>query len=920
MEAIGTASALAHLLGLSIKTSKAAKSLVQSFLNAPEELVQLATKLDQLRSRIEQLHRLAEELPVSDSLVLLPPEHQTILSSGLQSNLEALQAIRSLCYTRSGTSQTVQARLRWATLDKKRTDQILGRVVKAESQLNIVLSILGIRLASLNHMSLQALGASHTLLQAELRESIEAVKVSIHTEIQNAIESTTQSLPKQPETVEIISDEKAQSNRSGDGLGTHLTAQRESQDIVNETNKGQLRPANQDKFDHNRQTKRSRLDIGSFSSPDLEHEVDPGMRLIEHHMRRSHWYYSRKYGALCESPISDKHRVGTMLTVQSKRAHRKFRFVLEIGFNMFCQQVLKFELNLQQAARYWIGMPKFDCSVTLFNVRPRDASIFQACQKRDLSRVRYLLESGQASIYDSDDEFGGLLEHVLHGHDRSPWSIFEPSIHKLQQVVEHLLDQGCDPSIFYGTITPERLPALLFAFDKGYSSTVSAMLSRGADIVSFGPILAGLFRSVNAGFKWKVQLLRAMGYSDWKAELPTGSLISSSVLHGACEACDFDELLFALEIAQIDPNSRGSGWDTPLVRAAYFGRFLKGVVVLVECGAEVHSSNILGNSALVQSLLSGPRLGDWWLSDTTHYLLLQGANPHWETPYFQTIWHHFWKGSYGSRLSFIRLEGCLAHLLLHGSDPFQLFLESDHESKDFPHYFFQWYISKLYLRASEIGRSWSYRVKREYPDFSSWEEWISNFELGEETRTPQVDICWSPEGLIHKTSRENLQHALRREAGEHGILTDADNMEDEGEYVMEDNTDDEMDDEDEYDTFFQNQTQFHRHISSPEGRRLLSRYPVVLALCDALQFAGYRAEIDDDGDIWYEAGDGDRYFDAREEQGEERDDRPTDFCPICQDFERYGLGHILREAEEAKRELREYREKVKAAGNNLWSV
>lgn len=143
MEVIGTASALAHLLELSIKASKAAKSLVQSFLNAPEELVQLATKLDHLRSRIEQLHRLEEELPVSNSLVLLPPEHQTILSSGLQTNLDALQAIRSLCYTRSGASQTVQARLRWATLDKKRTDQILGRVAKAESQLNTVLVILG---------------------------------------------------------------------------------------------------------------------------------------------------------------------------------------------------------------------------------------------------------------------------------------------------------------------------------------------------------------------------------------------------------------------------------------------------------------------------------------------------------------------------------------------------------------------------------------------------------------------------------------------------------------------------------------------------------------------------------------------------------------------------------------------------------
>ncbi|KAI4865861.1 hypothetical protein F4820DRAFT_457939 [Hypoxylon rubiginosum] len=820
MEVIGTASALAHLLELSIKASKAAKSLVQSFLNAPEELVQLATKLDHLRSRIEQLHRLEEELPVSNSLVLLPPEHQTILSSGLQTNLDALQAIRSLCYTRSGASQTVQARLRWATLDKKRTDQILGRVAKAESQLNTVLVILGIRLTSLNHMSLQALSASHTLLQAELRESIEAVKLSIQTEIRS---------------------------------------------------------------------KQSKLDIGSLLSPNLAHEVEPATRLTEHHMRRSLWYYSLTYGGLREPSIGDKH----------KRTRRKLRFVVEIGFNIFCQQVLQFELNLQQAARHWIGMPRFDCSVTLFNVRPQDASIFRACQGQDLSRIQYLLKSGQASIYDSNDEIGGLLE-----------------------VIEHLLDLGCNPNMFYGTITEKRLPAILFAFDRGYSSTVSAMLSRGADIISFGPILAGLLQKLNAGFKWKVQLLRSVGYSDWKVELPNASRLSNTLLHGACEDRNFQEVLFALEIAQIDPNSEGEHRRTPLGHAASWGRFLKGVVVLVESGAEVNPNIASRNGTpLVQSLGRIDQRGFWrgyWLNDTTHYLLLQGASPHLRYEAGKNAWQLIWNlpwygiGRWPRRLSFISLEGGLAHLLLHGSDPFRVFLDPAFLNqrsglRNTTHDTYDRYASKLNLRALETGRSWSYGPVRWRKNAK---EWLSKFEHCEETRKPRLDISWSPRGMIYQNRwAGDPQYAQGAEAVGDGTPSDVDHS--------GGGSGDDTEDEDEHTTFFQHQTQFYHHISSPEGQRLLSRFPVVLALCDALQFAGYRAEMDDDGDIWYEAGDGDRYFDAREEQ-EEGDDRPTDFCPICQDFDKHGLGHILREAEEAKRELREYREKVKAASNNFW--
>lgn len=131
--------------------------------------------------------------------------------------------------------------------------------------------------------------------------------------------------------------------------------------------------------------------------------------LIQHHMRRSHCQYSISFGSLNESS-RDESKLGALVVIQSKRNRRKLRVILNIGFKLFCQHVFQFELSLQQTIRQWTGMPKVSCSMTIFNVRPNDAPIFRACQEWDLNKIRYLLESGQASIYDVEDTVGGLLE------------------------------------------------------------------------------------------------------------------------------------------------------------------------------------------------------------------------------------------------------------------------------------------------------------------------------------------------------------------------------------------------------------------------------------------------------------------------------------------------------------------------------
>lgn len=112
--------------------------------------------------------------------------------------------------------------------------------------------------------------------------------------------------------------------------------------------------------------------------------------------------------------------------------------------------------------------------------------------------------------------------------------------------------------------------------------------------------------------------------------------------------------------------------------------------------------------------------------------------------------------------------------------------------------------------------------------------------------------------------------------------------------------------------FFRNATAFYRHTASVNGRTQLSRWPVVRALCDGLQHAGYRVDMDDDGDLWYDCDDADRYFDAWETQpGEDRENWLVDVCPICQNFEEYGLGHVLKIERDTKEKILEYQRRAK---------
>ena len=131
------------------------------------------------------------------------------------------------------------------------------------------------------------------------------------------------------------------------------------------------------------------------------------MRLFKHYTTAQQ-SYSYAIGAL--STLQDGLSAEASVKVTSRRTRRALRSVVRVGFHLLCQRIVRLEFQAQQASRSWASLPRLSCVLTLANVRSFQDPIFLACWRKDIEGVRYLLESGQASITDVDEYGRGLLE------------------------------------------------------------------------------------------------------------------------------------------------------------------------------------------------------------------------------------------------------------------------------------------------------------------------------------------------------------------------------------------------------------------------------------------------------------------------------------------------------------------------------
>jgi hypothetical protein len=133
--AIGAAASITQLLLLRGKSARAAKKLWESFRDAPNELRQLADRLETLKCLIQQIEAAGCHLRAENMDHVLPTTHCATIMASLADQAAQLEQLKSLQEKRYGSS----SKLRWALLDKSTASRILKVITDTDQSLNTCL-------------------------------------------------------------------------------------------------------------------------------------------------------------------------------------------------------------------------------------------------------------------------------------------------------------------------------------------------------------------------------------------------------------------------------------------------------------------------------------------------------------------------------------------------------------------------------------------------------------------------------------------------------------------------------------------------------------------------------------------------------------------------------------------------------------
>lgn len=141
-------------------------------------------------------------------------------------------------------------------------------------------------------------------------------------------------------------------------------------------------------------------------------DFDPRLMLSQHNSRRSLSLYVASFenDDHPSNPNRAAYSVRGSVILSSKRMSRKATVQLGARYKLVGICLLQFELRIHFLLRSWVLSPSFTSNLTVSYLRSKDSPIFRACHTYDFGEVRYLLETGQASIRDVDETVGGLLE------------------------------------------------------------------------------------------------------------------------------------------------------------------------------------------------------------------------------------------------------------------------------------------------------------------------------------------------------------------------------------------------------------------------------------------------------------------------------------------------------------------------------
>ncbi|KEY69063.1 hypothetical protein S7711_10698 [Stachybotrys chartarum IBT 7711] len=940
---LGAVAATSQLVTQTSNLSSLAADTYHSFRNAPRDLDQLRKKVELLKSKVLQIEKFGDGLHGTDMEALFPQDHRFWYSNALAESVKSLNKLRSL--RDSSRSGTARGKLAWAALDKRKADRIMVDLAETGEALDQALQIFSVRLGTLNHTSLgafkvgqDAIHANGVQLQSSIHE-LQRVQTLTLSKMEEGNRSYTDLL--RTEQAERAEDRKAiQAMREEmlQMIGIWKASQFSSESALPlPPCRDETPPTYQQSIKKMHEVERaashSRISHHSVASPkkktSLQWSWDQAASRFEWGMGEYPIMFTplpldRKGGESDERPMG---LVATKIQFKRKARGRRMDVMIRTSLRVVGKAILQAEVRVRYVASAWVNMPWINTSISIINIRSADDPIFEAIREQDLEEVKRLIDYGEASINDVSDEGGLTLlavgkakvqmetptaNHRVQSAVRTNPSVNEEDQEWKQQrqagveaLLAYLINQGCDLNIQCQSVhnSPSLMASALYLGD---TTIAEFLVSRGAD-PEWSPTYEYLSWAGEDITSAQLRLFHRWGILDWST--PDKRAERQNILHAYCKIGDPELIIPQLEEQGLDIRRCGMLAPTPL-QAALENDNIELAAVLLHYGADVELCRREDNELPEDSPLH------YVLRKTTgishaHFLLSCGASPG-ET----------WDESFGCAFSnervkagifsFDEVVGVAAHMLYHGGNCH--YLTSDRVSEgSFAHLppgYKHLRMESLYTRTvlNEVGEGnaiWTDQgvVCLGHSDFRK------NFTGGRCGRQEKNDIkarrgatatdltdCDSDSGsdYDHGIQQQELdafiasktwQKRAHRHQPKH-----------------------QRDDTNRAPVACSGRTGFREVVATRKGRRRLAKYPLATSYFAAIRLAGFRAEMDDEGDVWWSDDDGDRYLDARSDPVPEAADGVLDNCPMCRDPENWGLGEMAERRKAGLSAVQKYRE------------
>ncbi|KAK0610604.1 hypothetical protein B0T17DRAFT_512094 [Bombardia bombarda] len=941
LTAVGAAASITQLLDLCVKSCRTARELWQSFTDAPAELQRVVEKLERMKFCIHQLHEISTRMAGSDVDDFFPRAHRATISISLQVQVKNLNSAWAIRQNQSGSFKT---KLRWATIEKSKTSRVLKLCLEAEETLNTCLVVVNTRLQLFQHESvaqikaaqsnlLPALNASGLAMhrfvdqafskQAESLVRIQESTIDVQNEVQQLASNITQAVTgdvhrAESKMAEILSAVRVQMEAYASNTSslseTVITGNRKTETTLSEILMAVRDLPNMTWIQHTALRESTSADsnrfypataaqlapksttvplpdegvyCGKFKDHNMDIDKIRSGSCINNIIANKNWDYGSTftYGSFKSGGV------GARVERVSKRYQRIWKAKATWWLNLFGPAVLEFEFVIQCRTMAWMS-PSIQAAIRVVNVWPNDSPIFRATVGADLPKVKMLLESGEVGINDVNENGWSILSTAV---IRPVWGSC-PS--PRYDVVRYLLASGSDPNI-------GSRPSLYVALDFGDIETARLLAQSGADIYHpSGPPDSYLPSKSLTVLKSGIELLQSQGFENWSRD-SDGNPLAKNLLTAACDTGSPEMVMKALDDFCVEPSHLA-------LRRAFQINAIEVVSILLHIGVKPGLRH-----GLLARTLAAPLITPSW-QDSPHFILFCNENKiSGYDPYYINNWRDFWGLSPRHVImktwGFQELEGLLAHLLFH--DDFWLGsmfrITAD------------WYLKYPgAIGIHDLVKIWSF-YQHNGDDLQDSSDLLTRLYETECEKHEPRDIRWTHQGQIYKSRGMTINKELtiqRLELHEKAFFSwISSNEAEDWWYEINSNLvtprrhlyEDPVHEDHRKGIPFDNNTLFYQTIATEQGRRHMSTYPMVVALCNALKIAGYRAEMCDDGYIWFDPDDGDRYYDAREYQPSPEDDTPGYDCPMCRNPDKYGLGHIIQRAEDGLNYMHEFRRRTR---------